>query len=79
MLVKVEKEISKYQKAVAEYIKLAEEKEKVYPITYKCPKCKDKKCFVWWKDGYEYGRHCECYYEEKAREREEREEKEGRK
>ena len=59
-VVTVNRELSKFQKAIQEQLKVAEEKEKVYPITYRCPKCKDKKWFVYWENGYEYGDPCTC-------------------
>ena len=69
MRVTIEKGISKFTQVVAEQIRLAEEKEKVYPVTYKCLRCKDKKWFLWMKDGYEYGEPCECQLREWENER----------
>lgn len=75
--VTIEKPISKYLEAVMDSLEREESRERVYPATYKCPKCKDKKWLLWWKDGYEYGEPCECqikeWAEEKRRRAEERE------
>ena len=69
MLVTAEKWLSKFEYAVAEQIRIAEEREQVYPVTYKCPKCHDKKWFVWNEKGYEYGEPCECQLREWENER----------
>lgn len=66
--VTVNRPLSKFQEFCEEQIRICEERERVQPVTYKCPKCKDKKCFVWWENGYEYGKHCECFYQEHAEE-----------
>lgn len=66
--VTVDRPLSKFQEFCAKQIRICEEREKVHPVTYKCPKCKDKKCFTWWEGGYEYGKHCECFYQEHAEE-----------
>ena len=35
------------------------------PPRYKCPKCRDKKFFIWiGNDGYEYAEPCECQRQE---------------
>lgn len=76
MITTVSREKSKFQDFINEQIRITEEYEKVYPITYKCIKCKDKKWHIWWENGYEYGEPCECLireYKEKAEQiREER-------
>lgn len=66
MIVSVEREKTKFEKAIEEPYRNAEEKEKVYPITYKCPICKDKGGFQVWENGYPYWKNCECYLRELA-------------
>lgn len=69
MIINVEK--SKFQKAVEEQLRLAMEREKIYPITYSCTRCKDKKWHIWWENGYEYAEPCDCQireWEERAKE-----------
>ena len=76
MITTVNREKSKFQDFINEQIRIAEEYEKVYPITYKCIKCKDKKWHIWRDNGYEYGEPCEGlireYTEKAERTREER-------
>lgn len=61
MIATIFRETSKFQKACEEAIRRAEEYEKVYPITYKCLKCKDKKGFLHiGEDGNEYWEDCIC-------------------